>query len=301
MCNAQLRHLVNCHSYSMRSSHSPTVRLRRLARELRTMREEKGLSPETAAAQLGWHRSKISRIETGRTKASLSDVDAVCDLYGARSDVRAMLLQLAKDVRKRGWWTAYADVFTGSYVGLEDEASRICQWQVQLVPGLLQTEDYARAVISAGRPEPHDPEDIQRRVMARMARRTLLSRPDAPELHAVLDESVLRRPIAGREMMRDQLETILVAARRPNITIRVLPYSVGAHAGLEGAFSILSFAEEVDPDVAYVEGTAGDIYVESSEHVDRYKIAFGRIWDVALSPEESRMLIADVKEQLTHD
>ncbi|MFI7450400.1 helix-turn-helix domain-containing protein [Nonomuraea sp. NPDC049714] len=285
----------------MQSSHSPTVRLRRLARELRSMREEKGLTPETAAAQLGWHRSKISRIETGRTRASLSDVAAVCDLYGARSDVRAMLVQLAKEVRKRGWWTAYADVFTGSYVGLEDEASRICQWQVQLVPGLLQTEDYARAVISAGRPEPHDPEDIQRRVMARMARRTLLSRPDAPELHAVIDESVLRRPIAGREMMRDQLEAILVAARRPNITIRVLPYSVGAHAGLEGAFTVLSFAEAVDPDVAYVEGTAGDVYVESSDQVDRYKIAFGRIWDVALSPEESRKLISDIKEQLTHD
>jgi hypothetical protein len=120
-------------------------------------------------------------------------------------------------------------------------------------------------------------------------------------LHAVIDESVLRRPIAGREMMRDQLEAILVAARRPNITIRVLPYNVGAHAGLEGAFTVLSFAEAVDPDVAYVEGTAGDVYVESSEQVDRYKIAFGRIWDVALSPEESRKLISDIKEQLTHD
>jgi transcriptional regulator with XRE-family HTH domain len=262
------------------------------------MREKRGLSPEAAAAQLGWSRSKVSRIETGRTRASPTDVAAVCDLYGAGTSVRAALIQLAKEVRKRGWWTAYADVFTGSYVGLEDEASRICEWQVQLVPGLLQTEDYARTVISAGRPEPHDPEDIHRRVMARMARRTLLSRPNAPELLAVMDEGVIRRPIGGHELMRDQLDALITASRRPNVTIRILPYSAGAHAGLEGAFTILSFAEEVDPDVAYVEGTAGDVYVESSEQVDRYKVAFRRICDAALSPEESVRLIADAKEHL---
>ncbi|GAA4206116.1 helix-turn-helix transcriptional regulator [Streptosporangium oxazolinicum] len=262
------------------------------------MREARGLGPEAAAAQLGWSRSKVSRIETGRTRASTSDVAAICDLYGAGSSDRATLIQLAKEVRKRGWWTAYADVFTGSYVGLEDEASRICEWQVQLVPGLLQTEDYARVVIGAGRPEPHDPEDIQRRVMARMARRTLLSRPDAPELLAVVDEGVIRRPIGGHELMRDQLGALLIAARRPNVTIRVLPYSVGVHAGLEGAFTVLSFAEDVDPDVAYVEGTAGDVYVESTEQVERYKVAFGRIYDAALPPEESLGLIADTKEHL---
>ncbi|MFB9674897.1 helix-turn-helix domain-containing protein [Streptosporangium vulgare] len=285
----------------MSPTYSPTVRLRRLARELRKMREESGLGPEDAAARLGWSRSKVSRIETGRTRASATDVAAVCDLYGADSPTRAGLIQLAKEVRQRGWWTAYADVFTGSYIGLEDEATSIHQWEVQLIPGLLQTEDYARVVIGAGRPGSYDGEDIHRRVMARMARRTLLSRPDAPELHAVMDEGVIRRPIGSPALMRDQLEAILIAARRSNVTIRVLPYSVGAHAGLEGAFTVLSFAEEVDPAVAYVEGTAGDVYIESSDQVDRYKMTFARICDAALSPEASMGLITEAKEQLSHD
>ncbi|MEV8634129.1 helix-turn-helix transcriptional regulator [Streptosporangium sp. NPDC051023] len=285
----------------MSPTYSPTVRLRRLARELRRMREESGLSPEETAARLGWSRSKVSRLETGRTRASPIDVATACDLYGANSSIRAGLIQLAKDVRQRGWWTAYADVFTGSYVGLEDEATLIHQWEVQLVPGLLQTEDYARTVIGAGRPDPHNADDIQRRVMARMARRTLLSRPKAPALHAVLDEGVIRRPIGGRELMCDQLDALLSTARRPNITLCVLPYSAGAHAGLEGSFTVLSFAEQIDPDVAYVEGTAGDVYVESSDQVDRYKIAFERICDAALPPEASMRLISDAKEQLLHD
>ncbi|WP_055478225.1 helix-turn-helix domain-containing protein [Sphaerimonospora mesophila] len=285
----------------MSSTHSPTVRLRRLARELRRLRENSGLSPEAAAARLGWSRSKISRIETGRTRASSADVSDICDLYGVDSRARAGLIQLAKEGRQRGWWTAYADVFTGSYVGLEDEAAFIRQWEVQLVPGLLQTEDYARHVISAGRPGAPDPDDVHRRVRARMARRTLLSRPNAPELHAVLDEGVIRRPIGGPRVMRDQLDALLNSARRPNVTIRVLPYDVGAHAGLEGAFTILSFAEEADPDVAYVEGTAGDVYVESTEQVDRYRSAFARISDAALPAEESLKLILNTKDNLPHD
>lgn len=278
----------------MPTSHSPTVRLRRLARELRRLREDAGLTPEAAAAQLGWSRSKVSRIETGRTMASRSDVAAVCDLYGVNSAARAGLIQLAAEVRQRGWWTAYADVFTGSYIGLEDEAALIRQWEVQLVPGLLQTEDYARTVISLHRPE----EEVQRRVMARMARRTLLGRPDAPQFCAVLDEAAVRRPIGGAKVMLEQLEALVVAARRGNVEIRVLPFVAGEHAGLEGAFTILSFSEEIDPDVAYVEGTAGDIYVESSEQVERCKLIFQRISDAALSPEESLVLISTVKDQL---
>ncbi|GLW07435.1 transcriptional regulator [Microtetraspora sp. NBRC 13810] len=264
------------------------------------MREDSGLTPEAAAAQLGWNRSKISRIETGRTRASTADVAAVCDLYGVDTSVRAALIELAKEARRRGWWTAYADVFTGSYVGLEDEASVIRQWEVQLVPGLLQTENYARAVISAGRPDPQDPDDIHKRVTGRMARRALLSRPDAPQLCAVLDEGVVHRPIGGRDLMREQLEALLITMRRPNVTVRILPFSVGAHAGLEGTFTILSFAEDVDPDVAYVEGTAGDVYVEGSEQVERYKVAFERICDAALSPEESHGLITEAKERWSH-
>ncbi|MEU4577604.1 helix-turn-helix transcriptional regulator [Nonomuraea sp. NPDC023979] len=270
------------------------MRLRRLARELRKLREDSGLTPEAAAAQLGWSRSKVSRIETGRTMASRADVAAVCDLYGVKSSDRAGLIQLASEVRQRGWWTSYADVFTGSYVGLEDDAAFIRQWEVQLVPGLLQTEDYARTVISQHRPS----EEVQRRVMARMARRTLLSRPQAPQFSAILDEAAIRRPIGGKQIMHEQLEALLIAARRANVDVRVLPFGAGEHAGLEGAFTILSFAEEIDPDVAYVEGTAGDIYVESSEQVDRCKLIYERISDAALSPEDSLGLISKVKDEL---
>ncbi|MEU4233752.1 helix-turn-helix transcriptional regulator [Nonomuraea sp. NPDC026600] len=281
----------------MSPTHSPTVRLRRLARELRKMREHHGLTPEIAAAQLGWSRSKVSRIETGRTMASRADVAAICDLYGAGSSIRAGLIQLAKEVRQRGWWTAYSDVFTGSYIGLEDEAAFIHQWEVQLIPGLLQTEDYARTVITALRPA----DEVQRRVMARMARRTLLSRPDPPEFSAVLDEAAIRRTIGGRQVMHEQLQALLISARRTNVTIRVLPYHAGEHPGLEGAFTLLGFSEPLDPDVAYVEGTAGDVYVESTEQVERCKLVFDRICNAALPPDESLRLISELKDDLSHD
>ncbi|WP_347700013.1 helix-turn-helix transcriptional regulator [Nonomuraea sp. B12E4] len=269
------------------------MRLRRLARELRKMREDSGLLPEAAAAQLGWSRSKVSRIETGRTMASRADVAAVCDLYGIGSGDRARLIQLAGEARQRGWWTAYADVFTGSYIGLEDDASLISQWEVQLIPGLLQTEDYARAVISQLRPQ----EEVQRRVMARMARRTLLSRPDAPRLDAIFDEAVLRRPIGSQQIMDEQLGALLISARRPNVSIRVLPFRAGLHAGLEGAFTILSFADNMDPDVVYVEGVAGDVYVESTDQVERCKVTMEQISEAALPPEDSMRLITEVKDE----
>ncbi|MGW0801573.1 helix-turn-helix domain-containing protein [Nonomuraea sp. NPDC002799] len=269
------------------------MRLRRLARELRKMREDSGLTPEAAAAQLGWSRSKVSRIETGRTTASRSDVSSACDLYGINSGDRALLVELASQARIRGWWTAYSDVFTGSYVGLEDDAALIRQWEVQLIPGLLQTEDYARTVISQHRPEG----EVQRCVMARMTRRTLLSRPDAPRLDAIIDEAAIRRSIGGQQIMDEQLGALLIAGRRANISVRILPFSAGHHAGLEGAFTILSFWEDIDPDVAYVEGAGGDIYLENAEQVERCKVSFERISDAALSSDDSLRLITKVKDE----
>ncbi|WP_157548313.1 DUF5753 domain-containing protein [Nonomuraea candida] len=223
---------------------------------------------------------------------SRADVMAACDLYGMNSSDRARLVQLASEARQRGWWTAYSDVFTGSYIGLEDDASLIWQWEVQLIPGLLQTEDYARTVIAQHRTQ----EEVQRRVMARMARRTLLSRPDAPQLDAIIDEGVLRRPIGGREVMLEQLGALLISARRPNISIRVLPFSAGHHAGLEGAFTLLSFADDVDPDVVYVEGVGGDVYVESSDQIERCRVILEQITTAALSPEDSIRLITEIKD-----
>ena len=275
----------------------PTVRARRLGRRLRDLREHAGLGPEDAATRLGWSRAKLVRFETATAVPRSADTAAMCDLYGARSDERALLVELAGDAGKRGWWTAYGDVLTGSYVADEATASQIRMWEPQLVPGLLQVEKYAWAVIEAGRPG--DPEDVQRRVMARMARRTLLSKPGAPTLTAIMDEAALRRPVGGPDVMREQLEELL--RRRANVTVRVVPFTVGAFAGLEGGFALLDFpGETAFPTEVYAESVAGDLYPESAEQIARINLAFEHIERVALAPGPSaeliRRCIKDIKE-----
>jgi transcriptional regulator with XRE-family HTH domain len=270
----------------------PTVRLRRLGRDLRQLREARGLSADTVAAQLGWSGSKVTRIETARTRPTAGDVALLLGVYGVPSDVRASLIQLAHDAQRRGWWTEFGDVFITSYVALEDEAISIRQWEPQLIPGLLQTEDYVRALLAEFAPDSHD--DVERRIRARVARQAVLSRPDAPELTAIIAEPVLRWPIGGPETMRGQLRSLLEAGRRPNVTIRVLPMSAGAHAGLDGSVILFSFGEEDFPDVAYTEGPAGGTYVESADQVQRVSLNWDRIADKALSAEESAAWIADL-------
>jgi transcriptional regulator with XRE-family HTH domain len=275
----------------------PTVRARRLGQRLRDLREHAGLGPEDAARRLGWSRAKLVRFETATAVPRAADAAAMCDLYGARSDERALLVELASDAGKRGWWTAYGDVLTGSYVADEAMASQVRMWEPQLVPGLLQVERYAWAVIEAGRPG--DPEDVQRRVMARMARRTLLSRPEAPVLTAIMDEAALRRPVGGPDVMAEQLEELL--RPRGNVTVRVVPFTVGAFAGLEGGFALLDFPGETTlPTEVYAESVAGDLYPESAEQIARINLAFERIEQVALAPGPSaeliRRCIQDLKE-----
>lgn len=266
----------------------PTVRARRLGQRLRDLRERAGLRPEEAAGRLGWSRAKLVRFETATAVPRPADAAAMCDLYGARSDERALLVQLAGDAGQRGWWTAYDDVLTGSYVADEALASEIRMWEPQLVPGLLQVESYAWAVIEAGRPG--NPEDMQRRVMARMARRTLLSRPGAPVLTAIIDEAALRRPIGGPAVMREQLEELL--RPRGNVTVQVVPFAAGAFAGLDGGFTLLDFPDETTfPTEVYAESIAGDLYPESAEQLGRINLAFERISQAALAPEKSAALI----------
>ncbi|MFC5749971.1 helix-turn-helix domain-containing protein [Actinomadura rugatobispora] len=268
---------------------SPTTRGRRLAFELRKFRERAELTPSQAARQLGWSLSKLIRIEKAQTQPKTSDITAALALYGVDSATHAALIQLAKESWKRGWWTAYADVFSGSIVALEDEASSICAWEPQLVPGLLQTEEYAHGIISL---RSEDPATIHRRVMARMNRGMLLRRPDAPRLHAVLDEAVLRRGIGGPEVMRKQFSALVEAAQRPNVTIQIMPFDSGAHLGLEGSMELLGFADDAELDVAYAEGPMGDIYLESAEEVTRIRLALETICSAAMPPAESVHLIA---------
>jgi transcriptional regulator with XRE-family HTH domain len=273
----------------------PTVRQRRLGRDLRQLREDRGLSSDSVAAQMGWSASKVTRIETAFSKVAPADVSNLLDLYGVSSETRAALIHLAHEAQQRGWWTEYGDVFTDSYIASEDEAEEIRVFEAQLIPGLLQTEDYARAVIEAGRPD--DPADIDRRVRARMARKVLLTRPNAPRLTTIIAEPALRWPIGGPAVMRAQLRALLEAAERPNVEIRALPMSAGAHAGLDGPCVILSFGEDDFPDVAYTVGMTGENYVESADQVQRVTMAWNRIAGKALSAEETVALIATLAKE----
>lgn len=274
-------------------TYRPTVRGRRLARELRKLREEQGLTLQEVADRLDWSRATVSRLETSQTRPKPGDIADILDLYGVPSPDRDALITLARQAGQRGWWTAYQDVFAGSYVALEDEASHIRTWDPQLVHGLLQAEPYSRAVITAGRLLP-GPEDIERRIAARKIRQALLDRTDAPRLHVVFDEAVLHRPIGGPAVMREQLEALANAvATRPSVTIQVLPFTAKEHAGLDGRFTILSYPDPADPDIAYVEGTMGDVYLESAEAIAKHRDRFQRIEEAALSPEDSAHLIAE--------
>ncbi|WP_067479076.1 helix-turn-helix domain-containing protein [Actinomadura hibisca] len=277
-----------------------TMRQRRLGRELRELREGAGLAHTQAIEQLGWSRAKLDRIESGATTPKESDLKAALDLYGAGSDQRARLVELRQEARQRGWWTAYGDVFSGSYVAWEHDAQRIRDWQPQVIPGLLQVEDYARAVIAGARPT-DAPEAIERRVQARMARRTLLGRHDAPELHAIIDESVLLRQIGGTEVLGRQLRYLRDCLQRPNITVQVLPLAAGGHPGVDGAFIILSYTDPFIPDVPYSEGPFGDLYPESATEVARINSAWEHLAAKALSAEASANLITGLADRSEAD
>lgn len=282
------------------ADHIPTVRQRRLAQALRELRHEAGLTQDAVAARMGWHTSKLFRLENARSpRVDWLDVKELMDMYGVRSPHREALIQLAKDARMMGWWTPYRDVFTGSYVALEDESSAMRLYCPELVPGLLQTEAYARAVIRAVRPG-YDEESVERRVAARLTRqKVLLGRASPPDLVVVLNEAVLRRLVGDRYVMAAQLEALHAAARQRRVSLQVLPFGAGAHASLEGGFVLIQFPGEADPDVVYVEGIMGDLYLESVEEVKRYQSAFERIQAVALSPQDTLTLVDKMVRQLS--
>ena len=282
------------------ADHIPTVRQRRLAQALRELRHEAGLTQDAVGTRMGWHTSKLFRLENARSpRVDWLDVRELMDMYGVRSPHREALIQLAKDARMMGWWTPYRDVFTGSYVALEDEASAMRLYCPELVPGLLQTEDYARAVIRAVRPS-YDEESVERRVTARLTRqKVLLDRVARPDLRLVLNEAVLRRLVGDAPVMAAQLEALQDAAGQRRVALQVLPFSAGAHASLEGGFVLIQFPGEDDPDVVYVEGIMGDLYLESVEEVKRYQSAFERIQAVAFSPQETLTLVDKMVRQLS--
>src|SRR5215471_12990838 len=280
---------------------SPTARGRRLRHELRRLREEADLTHSEVARRLEWSPSKVSRIETGQSRVQTGDVRDLLEVYGITDETTCeALVQLAREARRRGWWTRYSDVLgSGTYVGLEAEAAALHTYESMFIPGLLQTEDYARAVIRAGQARP-DPETLERRVMARMARQEILTRPDPPEIWAVLDDPVVSRPVGGANVMREQLQHLIDMSTRPNtpLTLQVLPLSVGAHPGMNGPFVILQFTSPTDPPMVYLETATDGLYLEETPDIERYTLRFNHLVARALGPDESRNMISDLAERM---
>jgi transcriptional regulator with XRE-family HTH domain len=276
----------------MTARQSPTVRRRRLGAELRRLREEAGLTIERVAATLECSESKVSRIETGQVGAMPRDVRDMLDLYGVVPEQRDALIQIARDARQKGWWHAYTDVpVVPGYIGLEVSASAIDTFGALLVPGLLQTADYARTVLLTLRPD-LPAEQIERRVELRMARQSILAGEHPPTLRAVLDEAVLRRPVGGRAAIRRQLHHLAETGARPNVRLQVVPFGAGAHPGMDGAFTVFRFPKPTDPEVVHLEHTTGDLYLETAEETARYAAAFDELSAAALEPDESASLVA---------
>jgi hypothetical protein len=265
-------------------------------RELKRLRESAGLAPDEAAQRLDFSVSKLYRIENGKARVDADDLEDMLDLYDVRSPDRDALVALGRDSRRRGWWTSYKDVFTGSYVGLESDAAKI-QVISHIVPGLFQTADYARSIISSTAPW-LDVSETERRVLARTARQqAILGRDNPPEIRAVLDEAALRRTVGGAAVMAGQLAALAKAATQSGVTIQVLPFSAGTHAALEGAFVILAFPDPEDPPVAYAEGLFGDVYLESKEELDRFSLVWAHVLSKAVSPADSTAMISALAKE----
>jgi len=280
----------------------PTVRRRRLGAELRRLREAHSLKLEEVAEQLGLAPSTLSRIETGKAPTKSAYLTAMLGMYGVDDPgARKVLVDMAREGHRKGWWSIYDDVLPSGfdiYVGLEAEACGLRSYETDVVHGLLQTTDYALAVLRELRPRDSD-EQIRRVVDLRMQRQRLLDQDPPLDLWLILDEGAIRRNIGGTAVMRPQLEHLIQASRWSNVTLQVLAFGSGAHAGLTGPFSILEFPERSDEDVAYTESVGGMIYMEKDREVRLCAEAFDRMRAAALSPAASVELIQHVSRELS--
>ncbi|MEV6599061.1 helix-turn-helix transcriptional regulator [Actinoplanes sp. NPDC051346] len=280
----------------MNPRRSPTIRRRRLGAELRRYRDTAGVTIEVVADRLGCSPSKVSRIETGHTSATPRDVKDMLDIYGINGAESDELVQIAREARQKGWWHPFSTVLTGAYVGLEAAAKSIRAYEQQVVPGLLQTDKYAIAMIRSARLGDSE-QEIEQRVRVRMARQALLIQDDPIDLWVVLDEAVLSRPVGGDEVMRDQLLRLAEMTELPNVTLQILPFAVGAHAGMDGTFAILDFPDAEDPNVVFAENATGGLFLEKTDELRKYNSIFDTIRATALSPEESQNMIVMLAEE----
>ncbi|MQS08624.1 helix-turn-helix domain-containing protein [Streptomyces alkaliphilus] len=273
---------------------NPTVRRRRLGQELRRLREDRGMTAEEVAERLLVSQSKISRLENGRRSISPRDVRDLCGVYEVQDrKLVESLMQMARESRQQGWWHAFGELSPSYsvYIGLEMDAASLRIFEPQVVPGLLQTPEYAEAVISGALPEV-GAEDVSRRVQVRLRRQERVHDASRPlRLWAVVDESVLRREVGGRAVMAEQLKHLVDVSRRPNVTLQVLPFSAGAHPGVNGQFAIMEFPDATDSTVVYLEGVTSDLYLEKPNDVQNYGVMYEHLRAQALSPEATREFI----------
>jgi hypothetical protein len=279
----------------------PTVVRMLLGAQLRRLRESVGISPEKAGYEIRASRSKISRMETGRVGSKPRDVEDLLTLYGVVSqEQRAKVMALARRTRAAEWWTQYSDILPDwfeTYLGLESAAVAIRSFEIQFVPGLFQTEDYARAVTRLGH-QTAPAEEIERRVRLRRRRQEVLARAHPPRVWAILDEAVLRRPPGGATVMHAQLRHLVEAARMPHVTLQVVPFARGGHAGASGSFSILRFADTDLPDVVFIEQLTSAVYLDQRPDVEHYLEIADQLSGEALPPDATTRFLEQVAREL---
>jgi transcriptional regulator with XRE-family HTH domain len=274
---------------NVRVAHSPIACRRELGILLRILREDKGLTIKQVAEHLMCSTNKVRRMETSFRAGTLRDVRDLCDLYGVTNETeRDRIMKLAEEGKQRGWWQSYGLAYA-TYVGLEAEASTISCFHSSVVPGLLQTADYARAGHEGAMPR-LSPNRIEMQIEAKLIRQHILTQNSPARLAAILDESALHRMVGGRQVMAAQLAKILMMSARPNVVVQVLPYKLGAHPALESNFTILQLPNQT-PDLVFVEGLIGSIYLERAEDLERYREVFNRLQSIALNPKDTYDLI----------
>ncbi|MGH7744335.1 MAG: helix-turn-helix domain-containing protein [Candidatus Dormibacteria bacterium] len=279
---------------------TPTVRLRRLAAEMRRLRESNEMTREEVSERTSINEATIYRLESARVRRPQKrTLMTLLDLYGVTDPHRAELLELGRTGAQQGWLQAYhselPEEYT-TYIAFEAEARSVSNYESLFVPGLLQTEAYAHAVITGVLPMASERE-VEQRVRARVERQRLLGEPGTLKLWAILDEAALHRQVGSRDVMRRQLTHLIKSANEPNVIVQVIPYSAGAHAGMPGSFALLDFANPADPDVVYIDSLAGDLFLEKEVDLRRYQLLFEHLRAVASSPDQTTSMLVTLMDE----
>ncbi|MGH3277419.1 MAG: helix-turn-helix domain-containing protein [Streptosporangiaceae bacterium] len=291
-------------AHSISAGHArggPTVVRMLLGIQLRRLREAAGVTPDQAGYAIRASRSKISRVEHGRVGFKARDVVDLLTLYGVTEPLeRERMLALAQQANDQGWWAKYDDILPDwfeSFVGLEQATQLIRTFELQFVPGLFQTPDYARDVIALGHGAA-SADEIEHRVSLRMARQKILAADDSPRIWAVIDESALRRPLGGADVMRSQLRHLIEIARYPQVTLQIMPFSRGGHPAAGGSFTVLRFAEPDLPDIVYIEQLTSALYLDRRDEVDHYMEVMNRLSAEADTPADSARFLEKIAQSL---